>query len=195
MSFASWFGSQLAGTGDLDLDLDRVDPGADHCMATRGRQRPDSRSGVVLSVEHRGARAVPPPKAIPATWKASPRAWSRPERTSRPPAAATGPRCHHEPYRHCRPGGTSVPSSRAAATRTLPPGGPRATPMLRSGRIRACTRRSSAQPGSPGRAAGPVSPPAPRAELSAPGTQAQTLVIPSTRSSTWLVRRSRQLEK
>jgi hypothetical protein len=30
-----------------------------------------------------------------------------------------------------------MPSSRAAATRTLPPGGPRATPMLRSGRIRA----------------------------------------------------------
>ena len=34
-----------------------------------------------------------------------------------------------------------------------------------------------------GRAAGPVSPPAPPAEVL--GTQARTLVIPSTTSSTW----------
>ena len=45
-----------------------------------------------------------------------------------PPAAATGPRCHHQPSRHCRPGGTRVPISRAAATRTLPPGGPLSPP-------------------------------------------------------------------
>jgi hypothetical protein len=39
-----------------------------------------------------------------------------------------------EPSRHCRPGGAYVPTSRAAATPTLPPGGARAAPMLRSGR-------------------------------------------------------------
>ena len=31
--------------------------------------------------------------------------------------------CHHEPSPHCRPGGACAPSSRAAATPTLPPGG------------------------------------------------------------------------
>ena len=58
-----------------------------------------------------------------------------------------------------------MPSSRAAATRTLPPGagpgrrcpGPTASALA--------PRRSSAQAGSPGTTAGPVSPPAPRAEV------------------------------
>ena len=58
------------------------------------------------------------------------------------------------------PGGGSAPSSRAAATGTVPPGGARA-PVLGPGRIRASARRSSAQAASPGRAAGPASPPAP----------------------------------
>ena len=49
-----------------------------------------------------------------------------------PAAAATGPCCYREPSWHCRPGGGSAPSSRAAATRTLPAGGARA-PVLGSG--------------------------------------------------------------
>ena len=55
--------------------------------------------------------------------------------------------------------------------------------------------RSPAQPGSPGRTAGPCHLLLPVRKYPAPGTQAQTLVIPSTTSSTWLVRRFRQLEK
>ena len=68
-------------------------------------------------------------------------------------------------------------------------------PMPRSGRIRASAPPLICSSGISCRAAGPVSPPAPRAEVPAPATQARTLVIPSTRSSTWLVRRFRQLEK
>src|SRR5215831_807184 len=68
--------------------------------------------------------------------RASVRAWPRPEQPYRPARspAVTGRCCHHWPSRHCRPGGAWAPSSRAAATRTLPPGGARAAPMLRSGR-------------------------------------------------------------
>ena len=54
--------------------------------------------------------------------RASPRAWSR-QGPKGPAAAATGPCCYHEPSWHYRPGGGSAPSSRAAATRTVPPGG------------------------------------------------------------------------
>jgi len=59
-----------------------------------------------------------------------------------------------------------------------------------AGRIGAA-RRSSAQPGSPGRPAGPVSLPAPRAGVPRTGDSSSNLVIPSTTSSTWFSRASR----
>ena len=64
---------------------------------------------------------------------------------------------------------------RAAATRTLPPGGPRAAPMTMPGRIRASTPPLICSTGISWQGCGAVSPPAPRAEGPAPGTQAQTL--------------------
>jgi hypothetical protein len=60
---------------------------------------------------------VPRPHATspkPAAPAHSARAWPRPEGTGRP--AAAGPCCrHHEPSRHCRPGGACVPIRAAGA--------------------------------------------------------------------------------
>ena len=70
--------------------------------------------------------------------------------------------------------------SRAAATRTVPPGGATA-PVPGPGRIRASARRSSAQAASAGRAAGPASPP-PRAKYRTQDSSPD-LVIPSGTSS------------
>jgi hypothetical protein len=108
----------------------------------RSQQRPPTLPGPAAGARRPSARPRPQPaqqlgrQGTPT--RVPPRAWPRPERLHGP-ATATAPCCHHEPSPHCRPGGAYVPSSRAAATRTLPPGGPRATPMLRSGRIRAST--------------------------------------------------------
>ena len=144
--------------------------------AARGRRpsaRPRRRPG-----SQRGRLRIP--------IRASPRAWSR-QGPKGPAAAATGPCCYHEPSWHCRPGGGSAPNSRAAATGTVPPGGARA-PVLGPGRIRASARRSSAQAASPGRAAGPASPPAPVRDY-LHRDSSRTLVIPSGTSSTWACRR------
>ena len=72
-----------------------------------------------------------------------------------------GPCCHHEPSRHCRPGGAGAPSSRLPLPRRCRPAGGRAAPMPGPAASALAPRRSSAQARSPGRAAGPASPPAP----------------------------------
>ena len=102
---------------------------------------------------------------------------------------------------------TSHPGIVAQATRAcqapgLPPprgcrpAGDRATPMLRSGRIRASTPPLTCSTAISWPDCGArVTSCSPVRKYPAPGTQARTLVIPSTTSSTWLVRRFRQLEK
>ena len=97
---------------------------------------------------------------------------------------------HHEPSRHCRPGRACVPGSRAAATRTLPSGGPRAAPMLRSVGLPHPRQHPAAHLLNRDLLAGlrgPCHLLFPRAEGPAPATQDRTLVIPSTTSSTWLI--------
>ena len=81
-----------------------------------------------------------------------------------------------------------MPSSRAAATPTLPPGGGRAAPTLSSGRIPASTPAAHLlNRDLLAGLRGPCHLLLPVRKYPAPGTQARTLVIPSTTSPTWLL--------